>query len=56
MQDEEDDHLCRVNIQVKVLEPTVAALADVAAKHCQPKPPCKTAGEQRTEDWVERHP
>jgi hypothetical protein len=30
-QDEEDDHLCRVDIRVKELEPAVAALADTAA-------------------------
>ena len=30
-QDEEDDHLCLVDIRVKELEPAVAALADTAA-------------------------
>ena len=39
----EDDHLQAMRIRVKVLEPTVAALADAATEHCWPKSASKTA-------------
>ena len=51
----EDDHLQAMRIRVKVLEPTVAALADAATEHCWPKSASKTAVVRCAVDWVERH-
>ena len=52
--DEEGDHLCRVDMRVKELEPTVASLADTATIHCRTKPADKTASELRAMDWGQR--
>ena len=55
-QNEEDDHLPRVGMRVKELEPTVTALADAAgaAALARQKTVNKTAGERCATDRVQR--